>query len=143
MKHLQRLGLPLGEKPGKGKRIDYSREQIWQLALALELSQFGLDPIIIVRLITDFWSKVLEPHFVEQFAGKRPKGTALVIKVALMSASWRSTEESMQGLVSIGWRDQFSTVDSIISRKNSRALIVDVWGVLRNLQEQLESLSEA
>jgi hypothetical protein len=44
LKHLQRLEWPPGANPGKGKRVRYDPEQIFQLALALELIQLGTTP---------------------------------------------------------------------------------------------------
>src|SRR4051812_20669682 len=54
--HLRRLGIPIGLTPGKGKRISYEIEQVYQLALCLELAEFGLDPSLIVRMVKQFWA---------------------------------------------------------------------------------------
>src|SRR4051794_32880995 len=54
--HLRRVGIPLGFSPGRGKRIAYEMEQIYQLGLCLELEEMGLDPSLISRLIEKFWT---------------------------------------------------------------------------------------
>src|SRR5690242_8776890 len=56
LQNLQRLGLPFGKKPGRGKKIDYTAEDVFQLAFCLELAQFGFDPSYAVDIIENYWS---------------------------------------------------------------------------------------
>jgi hypothetical protein len=56
IQNFQRVGLtPV--KPGKGKRIDYDRSDAFLWALALEFSEFGIEPAILKRFIDsrDVW----------------------------------------------------------------------------------------
>ncbi len=50
IKHLQRLGVAPSQ-PGRGKKIAYDPVDVYAWAFALELAAFGLDPIVIKRLI--------------------------------------------------------------------------------------------
>ena len=59
--HLQRQGLTAAN-PGRGKRIDYSLENVWLWAVCLELLQIGLDPKIAVRAVRSLQT-MLEKEF--------------------------------------------------------------------------------
>lgn len=142
IKHLQRLGLPLGEKPGKGKRIDYTDEQIWQFALALELSQFGLDPSVIVKLISLYWNEFFSDRLSKQSVARHHEGTVLTIPVALMSAGWLSPSDSMDGLISIAWRDRNYTIGTLVDAKKPRVILIDTWRMLREVQRHLKDIEE-
>jgi hypothetical protein len=41
---LRDMGVPAVEKPGKGSRVSYSFENLWEMHLALLLEHFGLPP---------------------------------------------------------------------------------------------------
>ena len=58
LKYLRRLGVPVEEGPGKGKRFEYSREHLYQLALALEFSQLGIAPDICAEMAKYRWPKL-------------------------------------------------------------------------------------
>src|SRR3954468_19291233 len=64
--HLRRVGIPLGFSPGRGKRIAYELEQVYQLGLCLELEEMGLDPSLISRLMETFWANMLYPLLIEE-----------------------------------------------------------------------------
>ncbi len=54
LKHFRKLGIPV-HVPGKGARIQYGEEDIWQLMVCCELSEFGLDPNQIVKIVRRHW----------------------------------------------------------------------------------------
>ena len=58
LRYLRTLGVPLAEGPGKGKRFEYSREHLWQIALALELSALGIAPDICAAMAQHRWPKL-------------------------------------------------------------------------------------
>lgn len=142
IKHLQRLGLPLGAKPGKGKRIDYTEQQIWQFAFALELSQFGIDPSVIAKLIHYFWDDFFRDHLSKQSVARRHEGTVLTIPVSLMSAGWTSPDESMDGLIAITWRDRNYTIGTFVDAKRPRVIVIDTWRMLREVQRHIKDIEE-
>ena len=55
IKHLQRIGL-VPSSPGPGKRIQYSFEDVAKWALALEVAEFGIDPLVIRQLVLSVWT---------------------------------------------------------------------------------------
>lgn len=55
LKHFRKLGIP-AENPGKGTRLQYSASDIFQLLICLELSEFGIDPTLIVEIVKSHWA---------------------------------------------------------------------------------------
>ena len=56
LKHFQRLGFPEGVNPGTGRVALYGVKQIFQLALAMELTALGLMPERITKLLLQLHS---------------------------------------------------------------------------------------
>lgn len=65
LQHFQRLGMAPAS-PGRGKAIVYAFEDVARWAFALELSECGIDPARIARLLPWAWLKVgpflCDPH---------------------------------------------------------------------------------
>jgi hypothetical protein len=76
LKHFRKLGIP-AENPGKGSRLQYSASDLFQLLVALELSEFNIDPNLIVKIVQDHW--------------KGRKG----FYAAIQNAQWRSNEDCL------------------------------------------------
>ena len=55
LQNFRKLGIP-ASNPGKGQRLRYSAGDLYQLLLALELTEYGLDPALVVKTIRDDWS---------------------------------------------------------------------------------------
>lgn len=55
LKHFQRLGFPEGANTGTGKRVVYSVQMLFKLALATELTQAGMSPKRIVDILNHNW----------------------------------------------------------------------------------------
>ena len=55
LKHFRKLGIPQ-HNPGKGGRIAYDVQDVWQLMVCLELSEFGIDPNLIVKIVQRHWA---------------------------------------------------------------------------------------
>lgn len=95
LKHLKRLGVPLDVSPGRGKRIQYGIEYIYQWALCLELEEFGLDPTIIVQFVRAYWANMLLGYFYE--AADLSEGDLLFhITPRIMSKTWEPPHDSFQ-----------------------------------------------
>lgn len=137
IKHLQRLGLPLGEKPGKGKRIDYTDQQIWQFALALELSEFGLDPVTIVEIIMVHWDFLFGPWLEGQSESTDPHGSVLAISPYFMASNWKPLGETMGGIQSIGWRPRAGQLDTVLGNGQRRSIVIDTWAMINQLNYHL------
>jgi hypothetical protein len=54
LKHFRKLGLPQ-RQPGKGARLRYTASDIFQLVLACEFAEFGIDPHLITQIIRRHW----------------------------------------------------------------------------------------
>lgn len=140
LKHLQRLGLPLGDKPGKGKRIEYTQEQVWQLALALELAECGIDPVTIVELISRHWNDKIHPSFTSISAKyKRSQDVLMILNVAFMSASWGPKDSSLNGLQSLSWNDSIASGLLVSRGSNRRAITINVTDMIREIHREIGS----
>jgi hypothetical protein len=54
LKHFRKLQIP-EEQPGKGSRIRYSLPDIFQLLIAFEFAELGLDPHLIATIVRRHW----------------------------------------------------------------------------------------
>jgi hypothetical protein len=129
LKHLQRLGLPLGEKPGKGSRIDYDAQQIWQLAIALELAEFGIDPTKIVNIVKNAWQETLSiivDEAIEKF-GERDETIELC--VSFMSVAWTGKEIMREGVPTAFYPNYVRPS----TRSNRRRMIINVRSMVHEL----------
>ena len=50
-RNFQKLGVPIDRKPGRGARTGYTQEDVLQIMLCFELSQFGLSPTTVAHII--------------------------------------------------------------------------------------------
>ncbi|WP_022687175.1 hypothetical protein [Sphingomonas phyllosphaerae] len=64
LKHLQRQGFPAGVNTGTGRRAAYSVASLLQLALATELTQAGMAPKRVVRIIEGNWWQIARAFLV-------------------------------------------------------------------------------
>lgn len=58
LRKLQTAGIPQGANPGKGKRVSYDYLMVIELAVAVEFTQAGVPPLMIVDLITANAAKI-------------------------------------------------------------------------------------
>src|SRR5277367_7122943 len=63
LKHLKRLGIPLNSTPGRGSKVFYFEDELYQWAFSLELAEFGIDPTAIADFIKSKWTEDLLPSF--------------------------------------------------------------------------------
>jgi hypothetical protein len=90
IKHFQKLGVPFGLRSGRGKKLEYDRDHIYQFALCLELAEFGIDPSVIVALLRAKWTTMFVPSLQgKDWRTKKPLGVPfLYILPELMNAAW-------------------------------------------------------
>jgi hypothetical protein len=65
LQHLQKLGVPLNLRPGKGRKISYSEDEVLQWALCLELAQYNVIPLTAVNTVKAYWKSHLADTFRE------------------------------------------------------------------------------
>lgn len=103
LKHFRKLGIP-AKNPGKGSRLQYSASDLFQLLIALELSEFNIDPNLIVKIVQEHWT------------GR--KG----FYAAIQNAQWRSNEDYLAFLsvrfmsASLGQRRMMQSATTISQR---------------------------
>jgi hypothetical protein len=104
LKHLKRLGIPLGVSPGRGKKIAYGRNELYQWCFCLELSEFGIDPSIIAKLVRTLWKRYIFPGFNKMRERPASEVYYFWLPSEFMSASWRTTGQ-FRGIGSrgLGW----------------------------------------
>ena len=95
-KHLQRLGIPLGRKPGKGSKLKYTVSELCQWIVALELSELGMDPMQVVDMMYYLCHAISENgiyamrHFRMGLLAERKDGFSdyLIFHTRLMTGTW-------------------------------------------------------
>jgi hypothetical protein len=103
LKHLKRLGIPLGVHPGRGKKISYGRNELYQWCFCLELSEFGIDPSIVTRLVRRYWKTQIFPGFDKMREEKREH--YFWFEPEFMSANWSPARE-FRGIGNFGWGER-------------------------------------
>jgi hypothetical protein len=109
LKHLRKLGLPR-KTPGKGARIRYSKDDVAQLLVALEFSEFGIDPHLIVDIVLRDWKRngpLSQAVQVTQFPGD---DWLVPVRASFMSWHWQpetaTLRESAGGISVHSGRDR-------------------------------------
>lgn len=75
LRHLQRVGIPLDRRVGKGKQVDFSLDEVFQITLSLELTTFGFEPSSLVPFFRAFWNPE-RPSGPDRSANGEEKGLA-------------------------------------------------------------------
>ncbi|RUU87742.1 hypothetical protein EOB59_24590 [Mesorhizobium sp. M7A.F.Ca.MR.176.00.0.0] len=123
LKHLKRLGVPLGSHPGTGKKIWYHDEQVYQWAFCLELAEFGIDPTAVVSFIRENWPDIFT-HFQEAPKGAGRDELCFYSVPALMSATLTEGDG-----IPYSWK----TTGSIRLNGTRRALIINLSAMVREI----------
>ena len=125
LKHLQRIGL-VPSSPGRGKRIEYSFEDVAKWALALEVAEFGIDPLVIRQLVLSAWSGGI---FRKIEKGNHGQNDLLIVKPNAVSHphSWHMAANV----------EQESNVFNPRWSKNKRTMVINVTLMSRELREAL------
>jgi len=55
LKHFRKLGVP-SDNPGKGAHLAYTMRDVFQLMVCLELTEFGIAPGLIVKIVKRHWA---------------------------------------------------------------------------------------
>jgi len=88
LKHFRKLGIPQ-QQPGKGIRIRYTMSDIFQLMIACEFAEFGIDPYLITEIVRRHWRNKSGLYEVTDYALKFPGDDFhVVIETHFMSWIW-------------------------------------------------------
>jgi hypothetical protein len=132
LKHLKRLGIPQGIHPGRGAKIYYFEEQLFEWAFCLELAEFGLDPTVIVRLMNDYWKKdILRRLMAAKGAASSHDDLYFVATPALMSAAWQKNRDPLP----YRWMklNQATTWVGRLLGDQRRAIVINITDLLRQI----------
>jgi len=138
LKHLKRLGIPLGINPGRGKKISYQRAELYQWCFCLELEEFGIDPSIITRIVREYWSKLLGPGFAAVAKESTDAQETLFVFVPqLMSVGWRPKQEFPGIGLPFGFRgrDDMKDLIDLIGAGESRISLFIVNNRVRQIEK--------
>jgi hypothetical protein len=110
LKHLRKLGIPQ-KTPGKGARIRYTPPDVFQLLIALELSEFGIDPHLVVDIVQRDWARKGNIWKAIDLAQRFPGDDFHVaIRAGFMSWAWQpkgaTVKESAGGISVRSGRDR-------------------------------------
>jgi hypothetical protein len=128
IKHFQKLGVPFDLRSGRGKKLEYDRDHIYQWALCLELAEFGIDPAVTVKLLRTNWERMFVPSFQgkDWRNKKKPLGefSFLVVLPELASAAWYQRPKALfPGILDF----------DIVPKSRLPAWIADLTGDARRL----------
>ena len=155
LKHFRKLGIPR-HNPGKGARVAYGMPDIYQLMICLELSELGIDPNLVAKLVHHHWD--INRRFPAAIAKARElhgSGDDLWIAIPanFMSQTWGERFEQSDthtsyrsGRLRPVWevRDfrESESNEFLKVVRNGRALVFNLSSRLRNLEVALkESVS--
>jgi hypothetical protein len=153
LKALKKLGIPLGSHPGRGRKIEYGYDELYQWMLCLELAELGVDPAVVGKLMRDRWELDLRLYFYQAEKGldllsDAPDDVYVMIHTELMSASWRRRKggfnESFPGLLEITPFDL--TIDGAkqsltrLTGDARRAYILNISDTVRLLAQAIREL---
>jgi hypothetical protein len=130
LKHLKRLGIPRGISPGSGAKIYYFEDHLFEWAFCLELAEFGIDPTVIVDLISKKWDEDILPHMSEARWDQPGDDLFFVAEPSILAASLaRSTD-----LLPYQWlRDDKKILRRIRAYNRRRSLIFNVSDLCRQI----------
>ena len=129
LQHFQRLGMAPAS-PGRGKSIVYAFEDVARWAFALELSECGIDPARIARLLPWAWLKV-GPYLCEAHEGEKLFFAVPTLMIAHMveaenGSAPASTDFGPVNLLGEGPPRFVYDVEELANWRPGRALIVNL-----------------
>lgn len=122
----------MGRRPGKGKKVSYDREQIYQWGFCLELEEFGIDPTVIVGIVQRQWTQNILPQF--KTAEVFERELFLFAAPRFMSAGWDRWDDSNHSFFLQCTIDDLNVfVD--LAATTGRGLILNVTRIVRAAQQ--------
>jgi hypothetical protein len=147
LQHMRRLRLPLGDDlhQGRGRHAAYQVPDVWQLAFALELQEFGLDPSLIAAIIRQHWDKTVLPAFeraeaaIREGAAEKSGDRYLFASPSLMSGPW-ANRDSLP-LFQDGTMNDVALfpVEATLIYGSGRVLAFSISRLVRGIREQLQA----
>jgi hypothetical protein len=147
LQNLQKFGVPLGQRPGKGKRIDYRNEQIFQLIFALELMDLGIMPSQIERIIKGLWAYRIRGYFKTALKNIGAEDDMILIfELSQMTSTWAPGPEGQDyhfAAVRANKETLGATIKGFIHEGWRHLSLINVSNLVRAIQKQRAIVSEA
>jgi hypothetical protein len=143
LKHLKRLGIPSGINPGRGKRVSYAGEQIFEWAFCLELAEFGIDPTVVVEIIRGYWLSDILPRFLD--AHQEPEGNDLYFGLypKFMARSWDRDDPMPFVFRFVRDRDSRNKPEmSVWLTRQRRVILINVSKLVRQIAAEVMKLGD-
>lgn len=142
LQHFQRLGMAPAS-PGRGKAIVYAIEDVARWAFALELSECGIDPARIAKMLPWAWLKV-GPYLCEKHEGEKIFFAVPTLMIAQMveaehGSAPASSEFSQVNLLGEGAPRYVYDVEELLNWRPGRAIIVNLTQLRGRLLDKLKS----
>src|SRR3954447_6104082 len=148
--HLRRLGVPIGLNPGKGKRISYKIEQVYQLALCLEIEEFGTDPSLVVSMVKQHWELGFRLDFWRAERYLTPSSEddlCFLFYPSFMSAGWyeQARAPALKGITAFSTVRNSIAVETLsrLTDDRRRACIINLSEVVRLIRVTIADLGLA
>jgi hypothetical protein len=124
IQNLQKLGVPLHGQVGKGKKLDYQRQQIYQLVFCMELAEIGLNPSQVASTVRVLWELAFGGAFLAEAAVPSLDNDRILILVAdQMSTAWTTPQSP----------SPFCTVMPMtVKQSDEKTLAEDIAGLKRD-----------
>lgn len=136
LKNLQKFGLTPAA-PGKGRRITYAFVDVAAWAFCLELASLGVPPTETKALFLGIW-----PQVSGLFRGELPaRDVYFVLFARFLNWSTGSRAEDASGPYSYFVGDAKLMCAQLDDAKTRRALIINLSGLRRRLEEELATAS--
>lgn len=148
IKHFQRLGVPLGNQPGRGKRIEYGLAEIFQFTFCLELAEFGMDPTAIKQLLERYWTNDSDPDLAIKTnfflatadtaeEDRTDNDLYFSLAPAMMAQAWTASSSNLTTHYRWIRRGEMGLLIDNIFDARPRAALINVSAIVRNLRSAL------
>jgi len=145
LKHLVRLGVPLGSTAIGGRRKSYADEDIFVAVACLDLEEAGLDPKMIAQFIGTVRRELVD-HFTSARAARWMTSAFLCLNMDMMSGRWTTEnddcgERKHAGVRFMGVGSSFDLTELCSSGGVGSAtwLVIDIGRRLRKIEEIMAS----
>ena len=132
---LQRGGLLGDDRPGKGRKLEYTPDHFHRAIVAFELVQAGIGPGVILRLIEEHWDRLSAVVMKAEKANMHPsEGNANDVVLVLSLALIDDTIQSINSTT----RDKVGQMAALML--DARLLLVNLSAQLSRFHETLAVL---
>ena len=138
IKQLQRLKFPPGVNVGRGAKMVYSAEQLFQLTTAFELLNNGFPAATATDLLSEYWGNFSDAFAIKESDNRLNKDTPRYILFTL--AKIKYTDDAHVTIESV------SNLQDALSAKDGKSLnsfqVIDVGGIVNSLADICATLQE-